>query len=540
MAWISFPLSSAYHYQRRRCRGARAASECTHVRLPTTQHVTLRVRLVAALVVLLTVGMVVFGVAVTSFHARSQYDVLDERLSTQAPFAAARLAREAGLNGFGGRRGPAGGPIQLGPDAYVELRDSDGDLLRSGTFSDGSNLPDIPADLSVDRSRFLTVDSAEGSGRWRVLVSEPDPFAGMVSVVAVPMGDVDDALGRLILIEVLSASVLLAILGVGSWFILRRGLRPLEQMACSAGSITASSLQASGGGAATSIERVSPADDQSEVGRLGRAINTMLAEIEEAFRERDATEERLRRFLADASHELRTPLTSIRGFAELFRLGAVEDREQLAVVLRRIENESDRMATLVEELLLLARLDQTRTPQRTPVDLAVLCADACTDASATAPDRRVTLHVPSPVVVTGDVDHLRQAIGNLVTNALRHTPAGSPIEVGARVHGQTAIVEVRDHGPGLDAEALGHVFDRFWQADDARVGAGTGLGLAIVAAIAEEHGGEVTVDNAPGGGASFSIRLPLSPPRSVLREHHPGGALAGQNGPGSADGVVGV
>jgi two-component system OmpR family sensor kinase len=167
------------------------------------------------------------------------------------------------------------------------------------------------------------------------------------------------------------------------------------------------------------------------------------------------------------------------------------------------------MRRLVEDLLLLARLDQAPEPVRSPVDLAVLAADACTDAVAAAPARSVTLAAPSPVVVDGDEGHLRQAIGNLVNNAIRHTPEGTPIEVAARGDGAgLGEVEVRDHGGGLDAEALAHGFDRFWQADPSRAGTGAGLGLAIVAAIAAEHGGAVTAANAPGGGACFTLRIP--------------------------------
>jgi len=240
----------------------------------------------------------------------------------------------------------------------------------------------------------------------------------------------------------------------------------------------------------------------------------MLGGIESAFAERDRTEHRLRQFLADASHELRTPLTSIQGFAELFRLGTgsaggAAPAVDLPVIMRRIEEESARMKTLVEDLLLLARLDQTRPIERVPVDLAVLAADACSDAVAAAPDRPVALDAPGPIEILGDRDHLRQAIANLVTNALRHTPPGTPIEVSARVDDGVAVVAVRDHGPGLDAEALAHVFDRFWQADQARVGTGAGLGLAIVAGIAAEHAGDATAANAPGGGALFTLRLPL-------------------------------
>ena len=168
------------------------------------------------------------------------------------------------------------------------------------------------------------------------------------------------------------------------------------------------------------------------------------------------------------------------------------------------------MKTLVEDLLLLARLDETRPAERAPVDLAVLAADACSDAAAVAPDRPITLDAPEPVVVLGDQDHLRQAIGNLMTNALRYTPERSPIEVGAHVRDGTGVVTVRDHGPGLAEDALEHVFDRFWRGDSARAGVGAGLGLAIVAAIADEHGGSATAVNASGDGARFTLELPIN------------------------------
>jgi two-component system OmpR family sensor kinase len=218
----------------------------------------------------------------------------------------------------------------------------------------------------------------------------------------------------------------------------------------------------------------------------------------------------LRQFLADASHELRTPLTSIQGFAELFRLDSAREHVDLDVILRRIEQESARMRTLVDDLLLLARVDQVREAERDEVDLAVLAADACSDVVAVAPGRPVTLDAPEPVVVLGDAGHLRQAIANLVSNAVRHTPDDTELEVSAMVDGDDAVVRVRDHGAGLDDEALAHVFDRFWQADKARAGAGAGLGLSIVAAIAAEHGGDAAVANADGGGAVFTLRLPRS------------------------------
>jgi two-component system OmpR family sensor kinase len=256
-------------------------------------------------------------------------------------------------------------------------------------------------------------------------------------------------------------------------------------------------------------QRVQPSDGRTEVGQLGLSLNTMLEELEAAFNERDATEQRLRQFLADASHELRTPLTSIRGFAELFALGADHPDLDLPVVMRRIQQESVRMKVLVDDLLMLARLDQPRPALRTSVDLAALAADACNDARAVALDRQITLDAPDPVVIGGDRDHLRQALANLVTNAIRHTPSATPIGLSARFEDRMAVVSVRDYGGGLDEKALDHAFDRFWQADSARVGAGTGLGLAIVEGIAHEHGGTVAAENAPGGGAVFTLRLPF-------------------------------
>jgi two-component system OmpR family sensor kinase len=337
------------------------------------------------------------------------------------------------------------------------------------------------------------------SGAWRILVTRSTRGDGDLVLVAVPLTDVQYQLDQLVALETIGSLALVAILATGAWFILRRGLRPLEAMATSARSITAGDLS----------QRVEPADTRSEVGQLGLALNTMLGEIEAAFREREATELRLRQFLSDASHELRTPLTSIQGFAELFRLGADQDHVNLPIILRRIEQETARMKVLVEDLLLLARLDETSVVEREPVDLAVLAADACSDAVAIDPTRAITLDAPDPVVVNGGADHLRQAIGNLVNNALKHTPAGTPLEVSATCRNGHAIVIVRDHGAGLDDEAMQHVFDRFWQADEARVGAGAGLGLAIVAAIATEHRGTAIAANADGGGAVFTIELPI-------------------------------
>lgn len=466
---------------------------------------SLRLRLVAALGALLVAGLAAFSVATYNRYSRSEYNQLDARLKQQFFDAARQVTQNAGVDldndgrdgdgdGGGGRDG---GPDRLGfSGAYAELRDANGTVANSVEYA-GTNPPTLPATLTAEQ--LLTVGSTDSDTEWRVWVDTFGPRTDYLVVVAAPTTEIQQALSRLVLIEVTFGAVLLVLLTGGSWLILRQGLRPLEHMADTARSINAGDLSL----------RVAPADGKGEVGSLGLALNSMLGDIEKAFAERDATEQRLRQFLADASHELRTPLTSIRGFAELFRLGTDNAHVDQAVIMRRIEEESTRMKALVEDLLLLARLDQTRPIERAPVDLAVLAADACSDAVAADATRAVTLDAPEPVVVQGDRDHLRQAIANLVTNALKHTPSGTPLEVSTTIDRDRAVLVVRDHGGGLDDEALAHVFDRFWQADAARVGAGAGLGLSIVEAIAHEHGGSVTADNAPGGGARFTIRLPL-------------------------------
>ncbi|MBV8958326.1 MAG: HAMP domain-containing histidine kinase [Actinobacteria bacterium] len=475
---------------------------------------TLRLRLVLALVVLVAAGLAVFGGVTYSLYAHSQYQRLDTQLQTSAPSFTGVLDNNRGGDGFGGDGrngrdgggpGPGGGGggerPPLGPlGTYAELRSSDGTVLSHFQPIETTALPKLPTKLTAaERPRFLTTGSTSGSTAWRVFVGRAQGPENNAVVVAVPLTDVRSSLQRLVFIEVAGALALLALLSGGAWFVLRRGLRPLEQMADTAGAIAGGDLS----------QRVETAGESSEVGQLGLALNTMLDEIESSFAEREATEQRLRQFLADASHELRTPLTSIQGFAELFRIGGDPEHADLPTIMRRIEQEAARMGVLVEDLLLLARLDQTRPVDREPVDLAVLAADACSDAVAAAPDRPVTLDAPDPVVVLGDQAHLRQAVGNLVTNAVRHTPDATAIEVGARLLEGKAVITVREHGAGLDDEALAHAFDRFWQADKARVGAGAGLGLAIVAGAVAEHGGTATAANAEGGGALFTLTLPL-------------------------------
>jgi len=260
--------------------------------------------------------------------------------------------------------------------------------------------------------------------------------------------------------------------------------------------------------------RVEPANSKTEVGRLGLALNAMLGQIEAAFAEREAGERRLRQFLADASHELRTPLAAIRGYAELHRMGAQTEPAQVARAMERIEAESARMGGLVDDLLTLARIDEVREPVRGPVALGALLADAVDDARASAPDRRFELELGEgeAIEVLGDADRLRRVFANLLRNAIVHTPAGTPVEVSLAREGGEGVARVRDHGPGLPAGDPAAVFERFWRssASRGRDDGGSGLGLAIVAAVAAAHRGGAEAANAAGGGAVFTVRLPLA------------------------------
>jgi two-component system, OmpR family, sensor kinase len=480
--------------------------------------VTLRRRLVAIQVALVAIGLAVSGTVSYQLYSHSQY----ERITTELQGVSRGVGFSlVGQNRFGPRGGrPADAPSRpparatLPPEgAYGELRSAATGAVVGSTLSRCTKLtssarcavPELPANLYLapNSSRLLTVSSTNHDSTFRVLITNRAGFGvppGLVLVVAVPFGDVQSALHNLLTLEILVGTGVLIALSVTAWLVIRRDLHPLARMAGTARDIAGGDLS----------RRVSPADGRTEVGQLGLALNTMLSDIEQAFAAREDTEQRLRQFLADASHELRTPLTSIRGYAELWRLGAVSTDEERETVMRRIEEHADRMGLMVEDLLLLARLDETRPARREPVDLAVLAAVACDEVSAAAhgSDHALRLKVSGPVVVEGDETHLRQAAVNLLTNAIRHTPPGTPVEVTVGADAGSALLCVRDHGPGLSAEGLAHAFDRFWQADRTRHQGGSGLGLAIVAAVAAEHRGMATVANAATGGAIFTVLLP--------------------------------
>jgi two-component system, OmpR family, sensor kinase len=477
--------------------------------------VTLRTRLLLALVALTAIGLGVAGMVTY----RQQHDFLLRRVDEQIADASGPMANE--LTGFGGfgfalRGQPYG--------TFGELRNADGVLVNRPVLVTEPGKPNpvppaLPDKLTVTRETHFSAHAPNSGTHYRVLampLPEGENAAGGTLVVALPLTDVDQTLHHLLLVELLVAGSVLLALALMAWWVIRIGLRPLERMGETAGAIAGGDLS----------RRVEPADEKTEVGRLGLALNSMLGQIETAFAERTASETRLRRFVADASHELRTPLTSIRGYAELFRRGANTRPDDLAKTMRRIEEAAARMGVLVEDLLLLARLDQGRPLERGPVDLTRLVGAAVDDLRVTSPDRPVLYNSDTSIVVNGDEFRLRQVLANLLENARTHTPPLTPVEVRVTQDGDNAIVEVRDHGQGMTEEDAARAFERFWRSDPSRTrsSGGAGLGLAIVAAITEAHGGRTEVETKLGEGATFRVYLPLTgppPPSATEHDAHP-------------------
>jgi two-component system, OmpR family, sensor kinase len=472
---------------------------------------SLRARLLAAVLALTACGLLLAG-AITYVEQRSfQYDRVDQQLRASIVGVDHELDRQAGASagGYGDAddhppRGPGGGPnFGIPAGTYGEKRSASGTVMAAKPFAVNGTVtakPKLPA--SVPTGTPFTVEGQKGAGtRYRALAVR-NPMDGSVTIAAIPLNTVDDTLQRLLVVEALVIAAVLVVLGLVSWAVVRVGLLPLDRIGHTAGAIAGGDLS----------HRVESTDPRTEVGRLGISLNAMLDRLERAFGERAASEDRLRRFIADASHELRTPLASIRGYAELFRMGAARDPADVEKAMGRIEDEAARMGVLVEDLLTLARLDEVPDTPHAQLDLAALVRDAVDDGRASAPDRAIGIEVEGPAPVLGDRDQLRQVLGNLLRNAFVHTPPGTPIEVSlAHVDGEVRL-EVRDHGPGLptsDAEAL---FERFWRSEGGRERGrgGAGLGLAIVAAIVDAHDGEVRAGNAPGGGASFVVTLPAA------------------------------
>lgn len=469
--------------------------------------VPLRARLVSVLLAALLVALASSGYATQLVLRRYLVQQIDAQLLANAD-GMARLVL-----------GTVEEEDRLPFQVAVRISSADGTILRliypadetEPDWPDATDADDIDGTATAS-SQPREIASASGDTRWRmVTVVRADRTGTKVIDVAIPLTEVDHTVDQLrlsVLIVGLGVTLGVAMLG---WAAIRRAFVPLTQVEETAAAIAAGDLS----------QRVPEHPDTTEVGRLTAALNGMLNQIEHAFKAQAVSEARTRRFAADASHELRTPLASIRGFAELYLQGAVPP-DKVSRTMHRIEDEATRMGRLVEDLLLLARLDDRRPGRSEQVDLAVLAGDAAHDVRGLDPSRRVQLlglgsaAGPVPSIVTGDEDRLRQVVANLVANAIRHTPPGTPLEIAVGVDrgvpSSRAILEVRDHGPGLSQQQAQRVFERFYRVDSSRSrgqGGGSGLGLSIVAAIVATHRGSVAVLPTAGGGATFRVEFPV-------------------------------
>jgi two-component system OmpR family sensor kinase len=454
--------------------------------------VSLRARLLLGMAVVAAV-LALSGVVI----ARSTRAHLIAQVDTQL-----RDARPQ-LGGPGGANPDQDDPTPQLSNLYVGLITPAGVLTNvhaPDLRGDTAPLPEVgPDDIAQLRRGDAVTVSSDGDSRYRLL-SRVEGARGGMGVLGLSLDDVDSTVRRLMAVEAIAVLSVLAVLSLVTWWVIRLGVRPVRQMTETAGAIAAGDLS----------QRVPEGTMGTEAGALGVALNGMLGRIEEAFDQRAASESRLRQFVADASHELRTPVTTIRGYAELYRTGALTDDAELSQAMRRTEQEAVRMGSLVEDLLRLARLDQGRATAREPVDLAVLAADAVRDALAAAPDREITVDAPHPVVVHGDEDGLRQVIANLLGNAVVHAPDAAVIVL-VLAEGDKAVLEVTDRGPGMAAGDTARAFERFYRADASRSRhrGGSGLGLSIVEATVHAHGGTVSLSSTAGEGTTVRVELPV-------------------------------
>jgi two-component system OmpR family sensor kinase len=465
---------------------------------------SLRSRLLIGVIALTVAGLVVSDIATFT----SLQSFLVGRIDTQLGHGHTEATRQLGGPGAGsGERQGSTFPV----GTVVERVRPDGTVVGFAvTYPNGSTpseaRPVLPKPLpdagSENPVAPYSVPGTNDVSQFRVTDWPESFFGGDYVVLAIPMTEVQTTLNQLLLLEALVTVLVVAAMAVLAWVIIQIGLRPLQRMGAAAGEIAAGDYS----------RRVEPATQKTEIGRLGLALNAMLAQIETAFAQRTASEGRLRRFIADASHELRTPLTSIRGYSEMLRRGASDSAHDADLARRRIEEESVRMSALVDDMLLIARLDQGRPLETKSVDLQVIARDAAADARAVAPQREISLDAPDTVIVAGDDIRLRQVVGNLVRNALVHTPTATPVEIAVATMNGTAHLTVADHGSGLKAEDRERIFEPFYRADASRSrdSGGAGLGLSIVNAVVVAHGGRVQVRDTAGGGATFDVELPLA------------------------------
>ena len=482
------------------------------------RRLSLRARLILGVVALAGIGLVAADVITYTSLRSFLISRTDDFLDTAHSSAESALH---GPNGPDGGSAPQPSPDEspdIGqlkarvPGLFVQVRRADGTIVATGAAPQFPGTkkappPRLPKTISLtsrqgaDRVGYFTVAATGGDSRYRVRASIDPGSNGYTLIVATSLSSVDSTLHRLVLVELL---VTLAVLGgvavLGLW-VIRIGLRPLTEIGATAATIAAGDLS----------QRVARDDDRTEVGRLGRALNAMLAQIESAFHAQEASERKLRRFVADASHELRTPLAAVRAYAELFSRGAAQRPADLERSMAGISRESERMTLLVEDLLLLARLDEGRPLARDPVELHDVVAESVETARMLEPERPIAVRL-DPATVIGDRDRLRQVVDNLLANVRAHADPDAAVEVTLVRDDDVVRLSVTDSGPGLTDEQAAQVFERFYRADSSRTrtSGGAGLGLAIVAAVTEAHGGRAAASAVPGGGAAFTIELPLA------------------------------
>jgi signal transduction histidine kinase len=470
---------------------------------------SLRSRLLAGLVTVTALFLIVMGVVTTVVLGNSEQDQFNNDLKLTVR---TKLSEVQNL--------PGGYAV-----AYIDASSRQVGVLSAPPSAASSELDTKLTSLLTQRQalRYFGYENPAGTlfrislpggpaltAIWRgVTMAEAQHSGGLlppvkgILVVARPDSAVGSEVRGLVLAELITGAVLLTLLGVGGRWLISRGLAPLDRMASTADVITSR-------GDLTA--RMPDPGDHAEAGRLAAAINTMLDRIQQAFGARYESEQKVRQFAADASHELRTPLTTIRGYAELYRQGALGP-DRLPNAMRRIEQEADRMSSLVAELLELARLDRDSSLDLTETDLSALVQDAVADAQAVEPRRPVRARTPTSLVVVADEPRIRQVLANLLGNVREHTSPDTPVAVRLAPAGQGALLEVTDAGQGMDAEAAARAFDRFYRGGhDGNGGHGSGLGLSIVQAIAVAHGGHAMLKSTAGAGTSVQVWIPFHPP----------------------------
>lgn len=458
--------------------------------------VPLRVSLVAATLVLVGCGLLVSGVAVTSILRHVLVGRIDQTLLEASRGWALAPRRQSPA--------PYESPDPGRPPSKFYVRGIGTDGTPFTAINDRNAEPALPPDNDVGPDP-TTLPSVNGSDiEWRA-VSVRGPHG--LTTVAIDLSDVQHTVRSLVWLQIGIGVGVLVIAGIASFAVVQRSLRPLSEVEQTAAAIAGGQLD----------RRIPQRDPRTEVGQLSLALNGMLTQIQEALASSESSaekargsEDRMRRFITDASHELRTPLTTIRGFAELYRQGAARD---VSMLLSRIESEARRMGLLVDDLLLLARLDAQRPLEYHQVDLLALASDAVHDAQAMDPKRAISVEVfdgPGTLEVVGDEARIRQVLSNLLVNALQHTPENADVIVRVGTDDDDAVIEVADKGPGMSSEDAARVFERFYRTDSsrARASGGTGLGLSIVDSLVHAHGGTVTLTTAPGDGCCFRVSLP--------------------------------